>query len=66
MTRNGHAEARTITTAAGRIELDAPRVNDRRIYEATGKQCEFRSAIVPPWCHKSSERSPRCRHCFTS
>jgi hypothetical protein len=28
--RNGHAEVRTITTAAGRIEVETPRVNDRR------------------------------------
>ena len=29
--RNGHAEPRTITTAAGRIEVTAPRVNDKRV-----------------------------------
>ena len=29
--RNGHAEPRTITTAAGRIEVTAPRVNDNRV-----------------------------------
>lgn len=28
--RNGHAEPRTITTAAGRTEVRAPRVDDRR------------------------------------
>ncbi|MPY93728.1 MAG: hypothetical protein GEV08_11910 [Acidimicrobiia bacterium] len=26
--RNGHAEARTVTTGAGPIEVQAPRVND--------------------------------------
>ncbi|MBA2282804.1 MAG: hypothetical protein H0W25_16475 [Acidimicrobiia bacterium] len=31
--RNGHAEPRTITTAAGRIEVTAPRVNDKRVDE---------------------------------
>lgn len=53
VTRNGHAEARTITTAAGGIEIAAPRVNDRRVEEATGERCGFKSVIVPPWCRKS-------------
>lgn len=53
VTRNGHAEPRTITTAAGGIEIEAPRVNDRRVDEETGERCRFRSAIVPPWCRKS-------------
>jgi putative transposase len=51
--RNGHAEPRTITTAAGGIEIQAPRVNDRRVDPTTGERCRFRSAIVPPWCRKS-------------
>ncbi len=51
--RNGHAEARTITTAAGGIEIEAPRVDDRRVDVETGQRCRFRSAIVPPWCRKS-------------
>jgi len=53
VTRNGHAEARTITTAAGGIEIETPRVNDRRVDDETGERCRFRSAIVPPWCRKS-------------
>jgi putative transposase len=51
--RNGHAEVRTITTTAGRIEVEAPRVNDRRVDEDTGERCRFRSSILPPWCRKS-------------
>jgi putative transposase len=51
--RNGHAEPRTITTAAGGIEIQAPRVDDRRVDPETGERCRFRSAIVPPWCRKS-------------
>ncbi len=51
--RNGHAERRIITTAAGGIEIEAPRVDDRRVDPATGERCRFRSAIVPPWCRKS-------------
>lgn len=50
--RNGHAEPRTITTAAGRIEVTAPRVNDKRVDE-TGERCRFRSSILPPWARKS-------------
>src|SRR5213592_1567128 len=49
VTRNGHAEPRTITTAAGGIEITAPRVDDRRVEEATGERCGFKSVIVPPW-----------------
>ncbi|MGH9260476.1 MAG: IS256 family transposase [Acidimicrobiales bacterium] len=50
--RNGHAEPRTITTAAGRIEVTAPRVNDKRVDES-GERCRFRSSILPPWARKS-------------
>ncbi len=53
VTRNGHAEPRTITTAAGGLEIEAPRVDDRRVDDETGERCRFRSAIVPPWCRKS-------------
>lgn len=51
--RNGHAVPRSITTGAGRIEIEAPRVNDRRVDAETGERCRFRSSIVPPWCRKS-------------
>ena len=51
--RNGHAEARSITTGAGAVEIEAPRVNDCRLDEETGERCRFRSSIVPPWCRKS-------------
>ncbi len=50
--RNGHAEPRTITTAAGRIEVEGPRVNDKRMDEA-GERHRFRSSILPPWARKS-------------
>ncbi len=53
VTRNGHAEARTVTTAAGGLEITAPRVNDRRVDPDTGERCAFKSVIVPPWCRKS-------------
>ncbi len=51
--RNGHAEPRTITTGAGPVEIEAPRVNDRRVDEETGERVRFRSSIIPPWCRKS-------------
>lgn len=51
--RNGRAEPRTITTAAGSIEIEAPRVNDKRVDADTGERCRFRSSILPPWCRKS-------------
>ncbi len=53
VTRNGHAQPRTITTAAGGIAIQTPRVDDRRVDDQTGQRCRFRSAIVAPWCRKS-------------
>jgi transposase-like protein len=53
VTRNGHARPRTITTGSGPIEIQAPRVNDRRVDAETGEKQGFRSSIVPPWCRKS-------------
>ena len=50
--RNGRAEPRVITTAAGRIEVTTPRVNDKRVDE-TGDRQRFRSVILPPWARKS-------------
>lgn len=47
--RNGHAEPRSIQTGAGPIEVVAPRVNDRRVDEATGQRRRFRSSIIPLW-----------------
>jgi transposase-like protein len=53
--RNGHAEPRTVMCADGAVEVRAPRVNDRRIDEATGERRRFASAILPAW----SRRSPK-------
>jgi putative transposase len=53
VTRNGHARPRRITTVAGAVDIEAPRVNDRRVDPATGERAGFRSSIVPPWCRKS-------------
>ncbi len=51
--RNGHAEARALVTGAGPLEVRAPRVNDRRVDEATGDKMRFKSSILPPWARKS-------------
>ncbi len=53
MVRNGHAESRSITTGAGPVEIEAPRVNDKRVDAETGGRCRFRSSILAPWCRKS-------------
>jgi transposase-like protein len=45
--RNGAAEPRKVTTAAGELEIQAPRVHDRR----EGRR--FTSAILPPWARRS-------------
>lgn len=55
--RNGHAEPRRITTAAGAFEIEAPRVDDRRIDEESGERRRFASSIIPPWCRKSPKVS---------
>jgi transposase-like protein len=51
--RNGHADARVIKTGAGGIEIEAPRVNDKRVDADTAERMKFRSLIVPPWCRTS-------------
>lgn len=45
--RNGVAQPRKVTTAAGELEIEAPRVNDRR------EGCRFTSKILPPWARRS-------------
>lgn len=55
--RNGHYKARTVVTAAGPVEVRAPRVTDRRVDEATGERKRFCSKILAPWCRKSPKVS---------
>jgi transposase-like protein len=45
--RNGVAQPRKVTTAAGELEVQAPRVNDRR------EGSRFTSKILPPWVRRS-------------
>src|SRR4029450_6114068 len=51
--RNGHARQRQVLTAAGGVQVRAPRVDDRRTDLVTGQRIRFRSMILPPWCRKS-------------
>jgi transposase-like protein len=51
--RNGYAQPREVMTAAGAVEVTAPRVNDKRTDPETGERKRFRSVILPPWCRKS-------------
>src|SRR3954467_3885057 len=41
--RNGRGEPREVMTAAGAVEVVAPRVNDKRVDEATGQRRRFSS-----------------------
>ena len=52
--RNGCHQPRKVTTAAGAVEVKAPRVNDKRL-DAERKR--FSSAILPPGCRKSPKIS---------
>jgi transposase-like protein len=53
--RNGYHEPREVTTAAGAIEVHAPRVNDKRIDPENGERLRFSSAILPPWARKTPQ-----------
>jgi transposase-like protein len=55
--RNGHADPRVIATGAGPIEIEAPRINDKRVEETSGERCRFTSSIIAPWCRKSPKVS---------
>jgi transposase-like protein len=55
--RNGRAEPRQVLTSAGAVDVHAPRVNDKRINEATGERKRFASAILPAWCRRSPKVS---------
>jgi hypothetical protein len=51
--RNGYHDERVVMTAAGAVPVRAPRVNDKRVDEATGERVRFASAILPTWARKS-------------
>ncbi len=50
--RNGKARARKLTCGAGTLTVEAPRVNDRRVDAAGGRQ-RFTSRILPPYMRRS-------------
>ena len=45
----------SVSTAAGAVPVQAPRVNDKRIDEQTGERIRFSSAILPAWARKSPQ-----------
>jgi len=53
--RNGYHQPREVATAAGAVPVRAPRVNDRRLDEASGQRLRFSSAILPAWARKSPQ-----------
>jgi transposase-like protein len=52
VTRNGHAQQRTILTGLGPLAVQTPRVEDRRRDEQ-GRKIRFTSAILPPYLRKT-------------
>ena len=55
--KNGYARSRQVVCGAGAIEVRAPRVNDRRVGEASGERKRFKSAILPPYVRRSPKVS---------
>jgi putative transposase len=55
--RNGYHQEREVLTAAGAVDVKAPRVNDRRVNPDTGERQRFSSAILPAWARKSPQIS---------
>ncbi|WP_256445357.1 transposase [Mycolicibacterium sp. TY66] len=45
--RNGYHQPREVLTAAGAVQVKAPRVNDRRVDPDSGERQRFSSAILP-------------------
>jgi putative transposase len=55
--RNGHARSRKVVCGTGAIEVRAPRVNDRRVDEASGERKRFKSSVLPPYVRRSPKVS---------
>ena len=49
--RNGHADPRTVVTGVGPLQMQMPRVHDRR--PASGGRERFTSKILPPYLRKA-------------
>ena len=52
---NGYHAERDVLTAAGAVNVKAPRVDDKRIDPETGERQRFSSAILPAWVRKSPQ-----------
>jgi len=50
--RNGYGKERRITTGAGELKVQVPRVNDQRLDEE-GNRCRYRSIIIPPYLRRT-------------
>jgi putative transposase len=50
--RDGCHGEREVLTAAGAVNVKAPRVKDRRVDPDTGEPQRFSSAILPAWARK--------------
>ena len=53
--RNGRARARKVTMGCGTMEVEAPRVNDKRVID--GERQRFTSSILPPYMRRSPKVS---------
>ena len=51
--RNGKARERRVTVGSGTMPIRAPRVNDKRVDEETGKRTRFSSRILPAYARRS-------------
>ena len=51
MVRNGHKSTRTITTGAGQLDVQQPRVRDNSPDKAN--RAQFSSSILPPYLRRS-------------
>jgi transposase-like protein len=51
--RNGRARERRVTVGSGTVPIRAPRVNDKRVDEETGKRRRFGSRILPAYARRS-------------
>lgn len=53
--RNGYAKPRRVTVGSGTVEIEAPRVNDKRVLD--GERQRFVSSILPPYLRRSKNVS---------
>src|ERR1035441_4544270 len=51
--RNGRARERKVTVGSGTLPIPAPRVNDKRVDEETGKRKRYSSKILPAYARRS-------------